>query len=125
MPNSRQISKPKVYDLEERTFEFAKRGRDFIKQIPRSITNIEYGSQCTRSTGSVAANYIEANEAISKKDCYHRLKICRKEAKESKLWLRLIDIGNNQNLSAEQKALINETLELVKIFSAIIVKYKQ
>ncbi|RJR15715.1 four helix bundle protein [Candidatus Microgenomates bacterium] len=118
-------SNSKPYNLEDRTFEFARRSRDFIKQVPRSITNIEYGSQGTRSTGSVAANYIEANEAISKKDCYHRFKICRKEAKESKLWLRLIDVGDNARLIEEQKALINEASELVKIFSSIIEKYNK
>lgn len=91
----------KQYDLEERTFKFAERCRDFIKKLPKTITNIEYSKQLTRASGSQAANYIEANESISKKDFAHRIKICRKEAKESRLWLRLYNVGNN--LEEEQK----------------------
>lgn len=73
------------YDLEERTYEFAKRCRDFVRKLPRTISNLEYGKQLVRSSGSQAANYIEANEALSKKDLGHRIKISRKEAKESRL----------------------------------------
>ena len=76
-----QIQKTKTYDLEERTFYFARRCRDFVRSLPNSIANIEYGKQLIRSSGSQAANYIEANESISKKDFSHRVKICRKEAK--------------------------------------------
>src|SRR3989344_3515676 len=71
----------KQYDLEDRTFEFAKRCRDYVKQLPRITSNIEYGKQLIRSSGSQAANYIEANESLSKKDFIFRIKICRKEAK--------------------------------------------
>ena len=71
----------KKYDLEERTFNFAKRVRGHVRQIPKTVSNIEDGRQVIRSSGSVAANYIEACEAISKKDELHRLKLCRKEAK--------------------------------------------
>jgi four helix bundle protein len=72
----------KPYDLEPRTLKFAKACRDFIKQVPRTISSIEDCKQLTRSSGSTHANFIEANEALSKKDFYHRVKICRKEAKE-------------------------------------------
>ncbi len=58
----------KHYDLEERTFQFAKNVSLFIKKFTRTISNIEYGKQVVRSSGSVGANYIEANEALSKKD---------------------------------------------------------
>jgi len=90
-----KIQNSKRYDLEERTFKFAQRCRDFTKGLPRTISNIEYVRQLIRSSGSQAANYIEANEALSKKDFVHRIKICRKEAKESRLWLRLCEVGNN------------------------------
>lgn len=118
IPNSKQ------YDLEERTYQFAKRCRDFVKRLPRTISNIEYGKQLIRSSGSQAANYIEANEAISKKDFSHRIKICRKEAKESRLWLRLCDPGHKQDLLKEQEDLIRESLELTKIFGSIVEKSK-
>ncbi|HSX09354.1 MAG TPA: four helix bundle protein [Candidatus Saccharimonadales bacterium] len=87
--NKTQISKP--YDLEDRTFTFAKDVRDFVKTLQRTISTIEYSKQLIRSSGSVAANYIEANEALSKKDFLLRIKICRKEAKETRLWLKLLD----------------------------------
>ena len=86
-----KIQNSKQYDLEERTYKFAERCRDYVKKFPRTISNIEYGKQLIRSSGSVASNYIEANEALSKKDFRMRIKICRKEAKESRLWLRLFE----------------------------------
>lgn len=119
-----KIQNSKHYDLEERTYRFAKRCRDFVGRLPKTIANIEYGSQLIRSSGSTAANYIEANEAISKRDFSHRIKICRKEAKESKLWLRLCEIGENQNLEKEQEELIQEATELTKIFGSILEKSK-
>lgn len=112
----------KQYDLEERTFEFAKRCRDFIKKLPKSVTNLEYGKQLARASGSQAANYIEANESLSKKDFIMRIKICRKEAKESRLWLRLCDIGDKKELDKEQKDLIKESTELMNIFGSIVRK---
>jgi len=79
-----KIENPKQYDLEERTFEFAKRIRAFVNKLSKTITNIEDGKQLTNASGSVGANYIEANESLSKKDFVMRIKICRKEAKESR-----------------------------------------
>ena len=74
------MSKP--YDLEERTFLFAKECRIYIKNLPKTASNIEDGKQLIRSSGSVGANYIEANEKLGDKDLLFRLKISRKEAKE-------------------------------------------
>jgi four helix bundle protein len=74
-PNSKQ------YDLEDRTFAFAKRVRAFVKRLPKTLANIEDERQLINASGSVGANYIEANEALSKKDFLMRIKICRKEAK--------------------------------------------
>ena len=82
-------SPAKVYDLEERTFLFAERVRAFVKTLPRTIGNFEDSKQVIRSSGSVGANYIEANEALSAKDRVMRVKIARKESKESRYWLRL------------------------------------
>jgi len=79
-----------IYDLEERTFQFAKDVRLFLKKLPSTLNNLEDGKQLIRSSGSIGANYIEANEYLSKKDFLMRLKISRKEAKESIYWLRLL-----------------------------------
>jgi len=112
----------KQYDLEERTFRFAKRCRDFVMKLPKTIANIEYGKQLIKSSGSQAANYIEANEALSKKDFIHRIKICRKETKESALWLQLCETSNDKKLEKERQELIQETIELRKIYSSIVKK---
>ncbi len=114
----------KPYDLEERTFLFAKRIRLNVKSFPKTIANIEDIKQLVRASGSVGANYIEANESLSKKDFLFRVKISRKEAKESVFWLRLIHETNNFDDDSEVVALINEAIELKKILSAIIVKSK-
>jgi four helix bundle protein len=95
----------KQYDLEERTFKFAKRARIFIKKLKKTIANIEDGRQLVKASGSVGANYIEANEALSKKDFVMRIKICRKEAKESRYWLRLVDTTGNDELEQEREVL--------------------
>lgn len=68
------------YDLEERTYLFAKRVRAFVKTLPRTVCNQEDVRQVVRASGSVGANYIEANEALSKKDFRMRIKISRKES---------------------------------------------
>ena len=120
----------KPYDLEERTFQFAKGVRLFIKTLEKTIANIEDAKQVVRSSGSIGSNYIEANESLSKKDFVFRIKISRKEAKESVYWLRLIaetnQFGNYPKSSDKQLVdnLIQESVELKKIFSAIIEKTK-
>ncbi|MBC8180718.1 four helix bundle protein [candidate division KSB1 bacterium] len=116
-------NRPK-YDLEERTFQFAKSVAFFCKKLPRTITNIEYVKQVVKASGSVGANYIEANESLSKKDFKYRIKICRKEAKESAYWLRLIKETNPPEFGDEATSLFNEANELKKIFSAILEKSK-
>jgi len=112
----------KTYDLEDRTFENSKKVRAFVKKIPRNISNIEDIKQLVRASGSVGANYIEANEALSKKDFLMRIKICRKEAKESRYWLRLIDTGDTDEIENERAKLVQEAQELTNIFGAIIHK---
>ena len=84
---------PKQYDLEERTLKFAKDVIGLVNVVPKTIANIEIAKQVVRSSGSVGTNYIEANEALSKKDFAMRIKICRKEAKESRYWLLLLMVS--------------------------------
>lgn len=115
-----EIKNSKKYDLENRTFEFARNVRTFVKKIPRTISNIEDGKQVIKSSGSVGANYIEANEALSKKDFSMRIKISRKEAKESGYWLKLIYVGDNCELEKERQKLLNESFELMLIFGSIL-----
>lgn len=111
----------KPYDLEERTFLFAKECRMYIKSLPKTTSNIEDGKQLVRSSGSVGANYIEANEKLGDKDLVFRLKISRKEAKESKFWLRLLHDLNPDHKTISD-SLLFEVEELRKILSAIITK---
>ena len=110
------------YDLDERTFSFARRIREFVKRIPKTMGNHEDSRQVIRSSGSVGANYIEANESLGPKDFILRMKTSRKEAKESRYWLRLLDLQANRELETELAALVKEANELVLIFSAIIRK---
>ena len=120
-----ELPKQKTFDLELRTEEFARRCRVFIRGIVKDICNIEDGKQLARSSGSVGANYIEANESFSKKDFIHRIKICRKEAKESRYWLKLINTENTLTLNEERLLLIQEATEITKIFGAILIKSEQ
>lgn len=111
----------KQYDLGERTYLFAKNTRAFVRKPEKTVANIEDGKQLVRSSGSVAANYIEANESLSVKDFVHRIKICRKEAKESRLWLRLVYMSEESvSLDIERNNLAQEAFELTKIFASIV-----
>ncbi len=112
----------KPRDLEDRTFLFAQSVRTFVKQLPRTVSNTEDVRQLVRASGSVAANWIEADEALSKKDFLMRVKICRKEAKESRLFLRLVDTGLTKSNTATREALASEARELTLIFASIISK---
>lgn len=115
-----EIRISKRYDLEERTLEFSKRVREFVKKLARTLSNIEDGKQLIKASGSIGANYIEANESFSKKDFIMRIKICRKEAKEGRYWLRLVETKSEN----ERNELIKEVTELMKIFGSIIEKSK-
>jgi four helix bundle protein len=86
------------------------------------MSNLEDGKQLIRSSGSVGANYIEANEALGAKDFLCRIRISRKEAKESSFWLRLLALQSNPELEAERTKLVNEADELMRIFAAILRK---
>ncbi|OPZ99647.1 MAG: hypothetical protein BWY70_00913 [Bacteroidetes bacterium ADurb.Bin408] len=106
-------SKP-VYNLEERTYRFAKNVRIYIKKLPQTLANIEDAKQLIKSSGSVGANYIEANEALGKKDFAMRVKISRKEAKESAYFLKLIYETNPKEFEKEGIELYNDAVQLKK-----------
>lgn len=121
MENKEALNRPKN-DLEERTVRFAQNVRAFVRKVPKNIISLEDSKQLIRSSGSVGANYIEANESLSKKDFIVRVKICRKEAKETRFWLTMFDQLSGELLS-ERNKLVQESTELLKIFSAIILKF--
>src|SRR5688572_30867210 len=95
--------KPK--DLEERTAVFAEEVRGFVRGLPRTISNIEDVKQLVRASGSVAANCIEANEALGDRDRVMKFRTCSKEAKECQLWLSLLNVGVEAERARRQAAL--------------------
>ena len=111
----------KPYDLEERTLKFAKEIIRLCKKLPKDVINIKLIGQLINSSGSVGANYREANEKLSKKDFVYRMKITRKECKESSYWLELLKEAN-QNFKEEVNSSIKESQELRNIFTSIIDK---
>jgi len=117
-----KLEGPKKYDLEQRTETFSLAIRDFCLSLKRDIINREYIIQLVRSAGSIAANYIEANENLGKNDLKMRIKICRKEAKESRQWLKHVLKYEISELEIRRNVFIQETIELEKIFGAILKK---
>lgn len=104
------------YDLEERTLKFAMLTRKFVRGLELDLVNNEDAKQLIRASGSVGANYIEANEALGKKDLLMRMRISRKESKEARYWLNLVQTSNEQEEKIRLK-LIQESTELLRIFS--------
>ncbi len=86
----------KTYDFGERTLNFAMDVRTFFRKLPDNLINSIDGKQLIKSLGSVGANYLEANDSLGDRDFLFRLKISRKEAKESKYWLRLLKASNSE-----------------------------
>ncbi len=117
------IQNTKKYDLEERTLDFGKRIIHLAKAIPKNTINFNLIDQVIRSGTSMGANYREANETETKKDFLFRIRICRKEGKETIYWLNLI-IEANPEFNERIQPLLQETVELVKIFAAILEKSK-
>ena len=105
--------------MEDRTLLFAQNIRGLAKRLPRTLANVEDLKQLIRSSGSVGANYIEANESLGTKDFLLHIKISRKEAKESRFFLRLLDAGGQREVDEERKGLANEATELMNIMGAI------
>ena len=114
--------KDKPYNLEERTFQFARNVSLKCRQLEKNESNLIYTNQVIRSASSIGANYREANECLGKKDFLMRLRIARKEAKESEYWLRLIKETNDNPDSVSD--ILKEAKELKLIFSSIIEKVK-
>jgi four helix bundle protein len=114
-----------MYDLEERTMKLAIAVREFTEALPKSVSNYEDVKQLIRSSGSIGANYIEANESLNRKDFIMRLKISRKEAKESIYWLKIIQKSNNLDelTNAKCESLLKESGEIRNILSAILNKF--
>ena len=112
----------KVYDLEERTALYAERVRDFCLKLPKNAANTEYLPQLIRSGSSPGANYIEANESIGDKDFKMKIKTCRREAKESAYWLRLVITGGSVEHENERVYLRQEARQFILIFTAILKK---
>lgn len=109
----------KKYDLEERTLEFSKQIIQLCKTLPKNVITIPLISQLIRCGTAIGANYIEANDALGKKDFVHRVKISRKEAKETIYWLKLI-IEENNKFQEQINILLKECTELKNILSTII-----
>jgi len=109
------------YDLEERTLDFAKGVINLCKKMPQNTVNFKLISQLIDASGSVGANYREANEKLGKKDFLYRMKISRKECKESSYWLELLKEANKKSVY-EIERFIKESQELRNIFSSIIRK---
>ncbi|OGF24929.1 hypothetical protein A2303_06480 [Candidatus Falkowbacteria bacterium RIFOXYB2_FULL_47_14] len=110
----------RVYDLEERTSEYAKRVIRLCRSLPQDPINNRLTGQVVGSAGSTGANYREANDALGKKDFLHRLRISRKEAKESIHWLDCIATANPQ-VKDRMRELIKEGNEIKNILSKIII----
>lgn len=121
MSNQAQSTKEKKFDLEERTARFGEDTLDFVKELRPNIINSSLIKQLVRSATSIGANYMEADAAESKKDFYHKISLCKKEAKETLHWLRML-VKVNSNYKDKIRILWQEVHELVLIFSSIIKK---
>lgn len=119
MSNKIQNPNDKKYDLEERTAKFGEMVIDFARRLLKDEINRPLINQFIRSGTSIGANYMEADGAESKKDFQHKIGICKKEAKETGHWLRMIAKANPDKVD-ESRVLWRENRELVLIFSAII-----
>lgn len=111
----------------ERLYSFARRCQELVKKLPKNIYNLEYGGQLIRTSGSMGSNYIEALEAASKRDFVYRLRVSRKETRESIHWLRLIKDANGEvgEIDLELKSLIQEGQEIKRIFTSSILTLEQ
>lgn len=118
-----KVQKRETYDLEERTVGFGERIIDLGKKAPKNIVTIPILDQLIRSGTSIGANYCEANGASSKIDFKNKIFICKKEAKETKYWLRLLAKAANE-LTEDCRSLWQEAQELTLIFSKIALNTK-
>lgn len=110
------------HPLEERCYQFAKRVRVFTRKLKKDVENLADIKQVVRSSGSVGANYIEANENVGPGDLKYRIKVSRKEAKESMHFLGLLEVFDDKEKEEERLSLIDEAGQLRKIFSTMLKK---
>jgi len=123
-PMTKQRSTPMtgpVYVLAERTARFGEAAIVFCKTVPQNVITIPLITQLIRSATSVGANYCEADEAVSKKDFRNKIGICKKEARESKHWFRMIGVAEPGS-KERARTLWTEAKELHLIFAAIFRK---
>ncbi len=116
------------FDIKERAFDFAARTALFVKALPKNSIVFQYTNQLIRSSASVGANLEEADGTLSRKDFINKIGISRREARESRYWLRLItkiEQINDINLRNEAAWLQREAGELLLILSSIIQKTRE
>ena len=109
-------------ELEDRFHNYAKAVRDFCRKLKWDLINIEYIKQVIRSSGSVSANYTEASDDLGKADEKMKIKVARREAKETLKWLDLILVYEDPLLEKTKNKLLDEGEQIRKILSAIIMK---
>lgn len=119
------MTKNNKYDLENRTYEFTKGIAQLCREMPKTFIIYEYMKQVIRSSASIGANYIEANEGLSEKDTIMRIKISRKEAKETIYWLKLIKNCNQAEFNNKIQQHIQEATELKRILSKILINISE
>ncbi|MBI5286224.1 MAG: four helix bundle protein [Deltaproteobacteria bacterium] len=118
MSNKIQTSNARIYDLEERTARFGEEIIEFVRTLQRDEINRPLIGQVVRSATSIGANYMEADGACSKKDFQYKIGLCKKEAKETRHWLRMLARAN-PNKDVDCRRLWQEAQELTLIFSQI------
>ncbi|THU34814.1 four helix bundle protein [Niastella caeni] len=109
-------------ELEDRFFNYAKHVRDFCQKLKWNTINLVYIRQLVRSSSSIDANYLEASDDIGKSDERMKIKIARREAKETNYWLQLLITYNDPELEKEKLVLIEEGNQIRKILSSIVSK---
>lgn len=118
----------KKFDIYDRALEFAARVARFVDRLPKTQAALVYGKQLIEASGSIGANIEEADGALTKKDFVNKMGISRRESRESRHWLRLIEkvgLVINQDDKKELDWLIGESTELLLILSSIINKTKR
>ncbi len=120
--NTNEQKQNHPFDLEDRTHQFGINIINFLKKVPVNVITTPLISQCVRSGTSVGANYCEADDAETGKDFKHKIGICKKEARETRHWLRLVVVAVPQ-LASDAAPLIQESKELNLIFNSIVRKY--
>lgn len=111
----------KPFDIQERTFKFGVRVIKFVDKLPRTLSATELGRQLLKSGTSIAANMEEAKGAESRNDFIHKVNIAYKEARETRLWLRMIEAALSPNVS-EVTDLSTECEEIIRILYTILKK---